>query len=148
MEQREKGRISGWVLSACTVCNGTNKVLKNSGQDGVQFVAWFPGDAGDPIDCPYCEETLGDVEGGHRLRLRNQRDVFPTWEIFECIDATEYTALNGSQTKQLEFLLSLGEVNIGESTKVRQILSALFSEGSITRTNIENLIANQAKPLT
>lgn len=92
-------------------------------------------------------QGLNDKAVADALNARNvtaERDVVEAWEVFECITATDYTALAAAERTRIQIMLSCGQVNI-KGPNTRAMLAAAFGPATTTRAN---LIALQGKTIS
>jgi len=108
------------LYRVCQMCNGDGKV----GEGGVQ-------------DCPRC--------GGLGYSLLGKTDypghIYPSYKVFECIDAGEYDGLIQKQQEGVRIILSLGMVDLSAETSAKTKLWNWFGEGTATRAALETLIS-------
>ena len=70
------------------------------------------------------------------------RDVIPTYEIFDAIEPSEYGALTAEKKTLLHAILAMGTVDI-RGSNLKKALSSMFPDGTVTR---DNLLALQKRP--
>jgi hypothetical protein len=59
--------------------------------------------------------------------------VVPAYEIFECIDPTEFAALSAVLRTYLQMMLSMGHVDLG-GPNTKAAFQMMFAPGTATRT--------------
>lgn len=121
----------GEVDIPCPYCRGTGNI---------------PAEGDSSTTCPYCGgdgywnrgyislPQLSDIPSP-------QSPVFRSHQIIEAIDIDEYNALTASQQASIQLFLSMGFIDLGESTKARAQFLALFGEGTNTRTALLALVS-------
>lgn len=72
--------------------------------------------------------------------------IVSTYEIYNCIVASEFDALTATQQQQIRDILSMGTVDASPGTNVRARILAVFGVGSQTRTNLTNLATSFDTP--
>jgi hypothetical protein len=105
----------------CPICNGTKirNVLET------------------PTPCLSCEET-GYFEWGKKVV---DSDVFNSYEVLECLDATEHNALTDAQKDGVSQILSCGLVDLNEGKVGRVRLWNWFGAESTTVASLTALLA-------
>lgn len=116
------------LFSRCTYCGGSGIIIGNND----------PYDPGPPeeLSCNWCGGD-GMLEFG----VFFDEDVFPSFEILEAIDVSEYNALTDAQKDGVKILLSCGFVDFRDGMAGKTRLWGWFGEGTTTRTNLEALLA-------
>lgn len=77
-----------------------------------------------------------------RPALTIRRDIIPAYELFEAINAGEYSGLTATERQRLQTILGMGQVNLkGDNT--RASLAVMFGPGTLTRAAIIALIDRQ-----
>uniref|UniRef100_A0A7C4Y4W7 Uncharacterized protein n=1 Tax=Caldisericum exile TaxID=693075 RepID=A0A7C4Y4W7_9BACT len=67
------------------------------------------------------------------------RDIVPTYEIFEAIVPTEWDALTTAEKQRMQLILSMEQVNVkGENTRLA--FQKAFASGTTTRNNLLALL--------
>jgi hypothetical protein len=66
--------------------------------------------------------------------------IFPTYEISDATDATEYAALSDGNKDAYGMIISMGTVSLMDGTNTKVTLWALFGAGTTTRANLEALL--------
>ena len=104
------------ILHKCPVCHGT-KLL----------------DMGDDVACNRCDDD-GYMHWG-KLQTDN---IFHSYKVLECLDATEYNALTDTKKDGVSQILSCGlvDLNTGKVGRVR-----LWNWFGAESTTVENLTA-------
>lgn len=73
--------------------------------------------------------------------------IVPSYEIYECIDPTEFTALSAANQTIVRDILGMGTVNGSPGTKTRARIVALFTNASgPTRLALAALAAKYDTP--
>jgi hypothetical protein len=65
---------------------------------------------------------------------------FPTYQILECVDPGEYSALSAENKEFLHVLLSCGILDLEGDTKAHGLLFAIFAAGPITIAALQHLL--------
>jgi len=66
---------------------------------------------------------------------------FNTYEVLECTDTTEWSALTADQKEIFQLLISAGTLDLGADTLALSLLTSLFPVGTTTNANLVKLIA-------
>ena len=113
------------IYKICSSCNGNGTRYLMTGDDrlGVE-------------DCPRCA-TTGVLETG---TLDYGDNIFPSYQILEELDATEYAGLGAGAIAGIDTMLSCGlvDLNDGKAGKVR--LWNWFGAESTTVANLTALL--------
>jgi hypothetical protein len=101
---------------------------------------------GDPLGRGYAGMTDAQVFASLTTADRSRaRNLIPAHELFEAITAADLAALGAGEQKRLQFLMSMGEVNI-EGVNTRAVLVAMFS--GATQPTKDALLALQTQAIT
>jgi hypothetical protein len=111
------------TYTTCYYCLGTGEIL---GERSL---------AGDDV-CQQCSGT-----GKMKLRwLDYGENIFPSYQILECLDSTEYAALTAANKTTVLVVLSCGfvDLNAGKAGRVRLVNA--FGAGSTTVASLTALL--------
>jgi len=72
---------------------------------------------------------------------------FYTHCLLDCLDEGEYMALSSNQKTALHLIISAGIINFATNSPCRLKIESMFPNGTITRTNIIQLLT-YAPPIT
>lgn len=70
-----------------------------------------------------------------------QRMLIPSYEIYNAVDGTEFSALSAANQQLVRDMLNMGTVDASPNKPARVRLLALFGAGTTTRTNLVALAA-------
>lgn len=74
-----------------------------------------------------------------RIGISIPRDLVPTYEIFEAIVPSEWSAASAEEKQRVQLILSMGMVDVrGQNTK--DAFMAAFAAGTTTRANLIALV--------
>ena len=94
------------------------------------------GQINNPGDCHACG-GLGNLEDMHIVYGEN---IFQSYEILECIDSTEHSALTKVQKDGVFIILSCGLVDLNDGKVGKVNLWNLFGTESTTVANLTELL--------
>ena len=75
-----------------------------------------------------------------------ERDVVPSWEVFEAVVPAEWAALSAAEKQRLQTMLSMGSINL-KKPNTRAAFIAMFGAATTTRANLialQNSTASRA----
>lgn len=64
--------------------------------------------------------------------------IIPTYEIYNLISRTEFTALTGELQQGVRDIISMGTVDASPNTEIRKRIMFIFPNGTTTFTNLAN----------
>lgn len=76
-------------------------------------------------------EVPPSAESGREI----ERDVVPTWEVFEATVPSEWTALSAAEKQRYQSILAMGSINL-KKPNTRSTFAAMFGAGTTTRANL------------
>ena len=91
------------------------------------------------VECDVCE-GLGICVAGYTYNATN---VFDSYKVLECLDATEHNGLTDTQKDGVLHLLTCGLVDLNEGKAGRVRLWNWFGGESTTVTNLTELLAQE-----
>jgi len=94
-------------------------------------------------DETFQEVKIGDIKYFQKqvwLKLLTPDGVFPSYQILECIDATEYNALTDAKKEGVGHILMCGLVDMNDGKAGKTRLWNWFGAESTTVANLTTLI--------
>jgi hypothetical protein len=101
--------------------------------------------------CPVCNGSGGFYCGNKGvLLIGTQEDILGlvyAHEIYDLCDPEDIENLGGQQTEEFNRVLSMGALSLYQGKRARATLESLFPIGTVTRTNLDALIAQMEQPV-
>lgn len=99
----------------------------------------YSGNLVDPETTGPCTECGGTGRIARYMVVDNG-EIFRSDQVFEAIDATEYTALSAGNKEILALILSCGYIDLTAGSNAFTLLQNMFGPGTTTRANLLTLI--------
>jgi hypothetical protein len=91
------------------------------------------GVTGTPITGTMTTQQKLDAMNGWTTAGTAVRMVIPTFEIYNVIDTTEFSALSAGNQQNMRDILAMGQVDLSPNKPARNRMLQLFGAGSVTR---------------
>jgi len=114
------------IFRTCNSCEGDGIRSDVVGQPGL----------GTEV-CPRCN-GVGEYKIGHSEYTTD--NIFPSYQILECLDATEHNALTDAQKDGVLAILACGQVDLNDGKAGRTRLLNWFGAESTTVANLTALL--------
>ena len=72
--------------------------------------------------------------------------IIPTYQIYNLIDAAEWTSLSDANKQLVRDIMGMGTVDVSPNTHIRARMMAVFGVGTTTRSNLATLAATYDSP--
>lgn len=94
-------------------------------------------------------DKLNEVPANPAVGRQLERDIVPTWEVFEATVPAEWAALSAAEKQRYQSMLAMGSVNL-KKPNTRLALASIFGAATTTRANLialQNIAASRAAVL-